>query len=278
MRIPNTYNFHSLSITRDGRYLAFSLVQEVELLTTVFSDPLSEAAPGARERFFKEPSSLVMRYDTEQNQCQVIYGGHYRITHTSLMPDDGNKLLFCHDGPWQLVQRIWTVQADTDQVQMLVPQKRYLEQVGHEFFTPSGRVGAQYSYRYRPDMEFFQRADIFVDFDGKNEERFYYPYDRPGHVSVSSDEQYGVGDAAMLTREMKDSRNYLSLIHYRKETHEAKLSLLCAHDTSGKKSAHVHPVYTPDGQHILYSSDKEGYLNIYMVAADWKKAIPMDSL
>lgn len=273
MRIPYTYNFHSLSITRDGRYLAFSLVQEVELLTTAFADPLSEAAPGARERFFKEPSSLVMRYDREKGLCEVVYGGHYRITHTSLMPDDGNRLLFCHDGPWQLVQRVWTVRADTDEVQMLIPQKRYLERVGHEFFTPSGRVGAQYSYRYRPDMEFFQNADIFVDFDGGNEERFYYPYGRPGHVSVAPDEAYGVGDAAMLTREMEDSQRFLSLIHYQKETHRAQMALLCAHDTSGKKSAHVHPVYTPDGQHILYSSDKEGYLNIYMVEADWRKAI-----
>lgn len=273
MEIPFSYNFHSLGVTNDGKYLLFSLVEEVKLITAIFSDPLSEAAPGARERFFKEPSSLIIRYDLKQNKGEVIYGGHYRITHASMKPENENEIIFCHDGPWQLVQRMWTVKADTDEVKALIPQKRYLERVGHEFFTPGGRIGAQYSYRYRSDMEFFQHADIFVDFDGKNEERFYYSYGRPGHVSVAKGEVFGVGDAAMIRRNMKDASRYLSIIYYAKEEHKAKLALLCAHDTSGKKSAHVHPVYTPDGNHIIFSSDKEGYLNIYMVEADWKKAI-----
>lgn len=272
MHIPNSYNFHSLSMTDDCRYLAFSLVEEVPLVTAVFADPLSEAAPGARERFFKQPSSLVLRYDLARRCCETVYGGHERITHASLKPDDENKLLFCNDGPWHLVQRMWTADVLTDEVRPLLEQKKYLEQIGHEFCTPSGRVGAQYSYRYRADMPFFQHADIFMDFDGRNQERFYYPYDRPGHVSVARNELHGVGDTCMLSADKKDSSRYLSLIDYHIETHRAELSLLCAHDTSGKKAAHVHPVYTPDQSHIIFSSDKDGMLNIYMAEADRVKA------
>lgn len=273
MWIPFSYNFHSLSITRDCRYIGFSVVEEVPLITAKFADPLSEAAPGARERFFKEPSSLIIRYDTETETAETIYGGHARITHASLMPEDGDRILFCHDGPWHLVQRMWTVNAATDEVKPLLPQQKYLERAGHEFFTPQGRVGAQYSYRYRPDMPFFQHADVFLDFDGGNQERFYYPYGRPGHVSVSHDELVGVGDAAFISPDRTDGGRYLSLIRYRTDSHQAEPYLLCAHDTSGKKSAHVHPVFTPDSSHIVFSSDKDGQLNIYMVEADWGHAI-----
>lgn len=273
MRIPFSYNFHSLSMTNDCRYLAFSLVEEVTLITADFADPLSEAAPGARERFFKEPSSLVIRYDLKMDTAEAVFGGHHRITHTSLKPDDGNWMLFCHDGPWHLVQRMWTLRVDTDEVRPLIKQRHNLEGVVHEFFTPQGRIGAQYSYRYKPDMPFFVFADIFVDIDGGNEERYYYPYLRPGHVSINQKETFGVGDRAMISREMKDSERYVSLIEYNKTDHRAEVALLCAHDTSGKKSAHVHPVFTPDGSHIVYSSDKEGTLNIYMVEADWSKAV-----
>ncbi|WP_313185252.1 oligogalacturonate lyase family protein [Lacrimispora sp.] len=272
MHIPNTYNFHSLSMTDDCRYVAFSLVEELPLLTAGFSAPLSEAAPGARERFFKRPGSLVLRYDRKKKSCEAIYGGHERITHVGLAPGEGDRLLFCNDGPWHLVQRMWTVDALTDEVKPLFLQQKYLEQIGHEFFTPSGRIGAQYSFRYRADMPFFQHADIFMDFDGKNQERFYYPYDRPGHISVAVNERQGIGDTCMLSENQPDSRRYLSLIHYDSQGHRAEPYLLCAHDTSGKKSAHVHPVFTPDGSHILFSSDKEGLLNIYMVEADWSKA------
>lgn len=273
MWIPYSYNFHSLSITDDGRYIAFSVVEEVTLLTSKFANPLAEAAPGARERFFKQPSSLVIRYDTQLNTAETVFGGHYRITHASLMPGNGDLMIYCHDGPWHLVQRMWTARVSTDEIKPLIVQQHNLEGVVHEFFTPSGRIGAQYSYRYKPDMPFFMFADIFVDFDGSNEERYYYPYKRPGHVSVNYNETLGVGDRAMLTPDMKDSDRYVSLIEYNKETHKAEVSLLCAHDTSGKKSAHVHPVFTPDGKHIIFSSDKEGKLNIYMAEANMEKAI-----
>lgn len=272
MWIPFSYNFHSLSMTNDCRYLAFSLVEEVPLVTACFANPLSEAAPGARERFFKEPSSLVIRYDLQTNTAETVIGGHHRITHTSLKPDDGDRMLFCHDGPWHLVQRMWTARVSTDEIAPLIVQKHNLEGVVHEFFTPKGRIGAQYSYRYKPDMPFFMFADIYVDIDGGNEERYYYPYLRPGHVSVDVTGTLGTGDRAMLSADMKDSERYLSLIQYNKADHKAEVSLLCAHDTSGKKSAHVHPVFTPDGSHIVYSSDKEGSLNIYMVEANLAKA------
>lgn len=273
MTIPHLYNFHSLSLSSDCRYLLFSLVEEVPLITPQFSDPFDGTAPGARERYFKEPSSLIIRYDLQLQKGEAVFGGHHRITHANLKPDDGNKILFCHDGPWDLVQRMWTVDASTDVVKPLIAQKRNLEQVVHEYFTPSGRIGAQYSYRYRPDIPYFVFADIFVDFDGQNEERYYYPYKRPEHVSVGIDESLGVGDSCMLTDNAPQYKKYLSLIHYNNETHKAEPSLLCCHNSSGRKYAHVHPVFTPDNQHIIYSSDCDGKLNIYMVPADLTYAL-----
>lgn len=274
MFVPITYNFHSLTITDDGRYLAFTLVEEVPLLTKQFTDPLSGSAPGSRERFFKEPSSLIIRYDTMTNQGEVVFGGHHRITHTSIKPDDGNMLVYCHDGPWHLVQRMWTVNAATDEINPLIVQQKYLERVGHEFVSPCGRVGTQYSFRYKPDMPFFLFADIYVDFDGKNQERYYYPFERPEHVNVNRHETLAVGDRAMLNVDMRDSsKQYLALIEYNKENHTASSSILCAHNSSGKKHAHVHPVFTPDDSHVIFSSDQDGSLNIYMVEANQAKTI-----
>lgn len=273
MWVPFTYNFHSLTMTDDGRFVGFSVVEEVTLMTSQFTDPLSGSAPGSRERFFKQPSSLVIRYDVEKKKGEVVTGGHDRITHTSFKPDDADYMVFCHDGPWELVQRLWTVRVSTDEVNPLVRQTKHLERVGHEFTTAKGRIGAQYSYRYRPDMKYFQNADILVDFDGKNEERFYYPYLRPEHINVNYNETIAVGDRAMLTSDMKDSNKYIALIEYDRNYHKAHTNLLCAHGTSGLKSAHSHPVFTPDGTHVVFSSDKDGCLNIYMAEADMRKTV-----
>ncbi|MGN0907595.1 MAG: oligogalacturonate lyase family protein [Bullifex sp.] len=271
--VPYSYNFHSLSITDDGRYIAFSVVEEIPLLTAGFADPLSEAAPGARERYFNEPRSLIIRYDLKKGTAECVFGGHHRITHASLKPDDGNCLLFCHDGPWHLVQRMWTMRISSDDVKPLFVQQHNLEGVVHEFFTPSGRVGAQYSFRYKSDMAFFMFADVFMDFDGSNQERYYYPYSRPGHVSVNVSGTLGCGDAGCIRKDTPHPERYLSLIRYDKENHTANPEILCEHNTSGKKSAHVHPVFTPDGKNIVFSSDCEGKLNIYMAEVDEERTI-----
>lgn len=273
MKIPYIYNFHSFSLTNDGRYLAFSVVEEVPLITASFHDPFSESAPGARERFFKEPSSLIIRYDLLNNTAETIFGGHHRITHTSFLPNDGNKLIFCHDGPWHLVQRMWTIDIIKDEVKPLFVQQKNLEGVVHEFVTPNGRIGAQYSFRYKPDMPFFQFADIYMDFDGDNQERYYYPFARPLHVSINKDETLGVGDSAAIRANTDHSERFISLINYNREKHKAELAIFCEHNTSGKKSAHVHPVFTPDGKHIVFSSDMDGKLNIYMAEIDESKTI-----
>ena len=271
--VPFSYNFHSLSISNDCRYIVFSVVEEIPLLTAEFANPFAESAPGARERYFNGPRSLIIRYDLSLDFAECIYGGHYRITHCSLKPDDGNSILFCHDGPWHLVQRMWTVNVLTDDVLPLFVQQHNLEGVVHEFFTPSGRVGAQYSFRYKSDMDFFQFADLFIDFDGRNQERYYYKFSRPGHVSINHDETMGCGDAAAMSIDMNHPERYISLINYDKESHRAELELLCEHNTSGKKSAHVHPVFTPDDNYVIYSSDADGMLNIYMAEVDRTKTI-----
>ena len=273
MHIPFSYNFHSLSITKDGRYLAFTIVEELNYLSYQFAEKNPVGNPTARESFFGEPRSFVIRYDTQLDKMHIVFGGHRRMTHVSLKPDDGNFLLYCHEGPWDLVQRMWIANVDTDEQTPLIVQQKHLERVGHEFFTPSCRVGTQYSYRYKADMPFFMHADIYVDYDGKNEERFYYPHSRPGHVSINYNDSMAVGDAAELYAGMKDSRKLLSLINYNKETHAVEQSILCRHDASGRKSAHVHPVFTPDGSHIVFTSDYEGAINVYMVAADASKAV-----
>lgn len=273
MYIPSSYNFHSLSASTDNRYIAFTVVEEIPLLTACFTDPASDATPGSRERYFNEPRSHVIRYDLATRKGEIVFGGHARLTHVSINPLDSNEMVYCHDGPWYQVQRMWVANVKGDTVSPLMVQQKGLEGVGHEFFTPTGRVGAQYSYRYRPDMPFFLFADLFIDTDGKNQERFYYPYKRTKHVSVGPNDLLGVGDVACLSPDMSDADRYLSLIHYNKEAHRADVSILCAHDSSGRKSAHVHPVFTPDGSRIVYSSDCEGQLNIYMVEADLNKAI-----
>jgi oligogalacturonide lyase len=61
------------------------------------------------------------------------------LNHVQFSPTDPNLILFCHEGPWQLVDRIWTIHADGTGLQLIHTRTMNMEIAGHEFFSPDGK-------------------------------------------------------------------------------------------------------------------------------------------
>ena len=268
----------SLTCTQNGSHLAWTIVElnEVELCTARYEGEFSGGSKGFREKFFRYPTSLILRYDTEAESGYVVTGDQRRMTHVIIHPQDANTILFCHEGPWHLVQRMWIARVATDEVNPLIETQRHLERAGHEFFTLDGRVGTQYSYRYRPDMNWLFDADIYVNPDGSGEQRYYYPYRRPVHVHANYESELAVGDTGQIREEDPTWRDYISLIKYDAAGHRAIVGRLCRHGTSWRKSSHPHPVLTPNGQHVIWGSDFGGKMNVYMAPTDWSRCVKSD--
>jgi oligogalacturonide lyase len=277
MDVPKSFIPASLTCTTDGHYLAFTMVElaEADLCTARYEPEFSGGSKGFREKFFRWPSSVIIRYDTASHVGYPVTGELRRMTHVIIHPLDSNTVLFCHEGPWHLVQRMWIAKVATDEVYPLIETQRHLESVGHEFFTADGRIGAQYSYRYRPDMGFLFHADVYVNPDGSDEQRYYYPYRRPVHVHALS-EDLAVGDTAQIRQDDPDFRRYIALIKYDSNGHRAIVGRLCTHDASWRKTSHPHPIFTPDGKHVLWGSDVGGRMNVYMASADWDACLKSD--
>ncbi|MBN2389676.1 MAG: hypothetical protein JXR84_03060 [Anaerolineae bacterium] len=277
MDVPKSFIPASLTCTADGHYLAFTMVElaEADLCTARYEPEFSGGSKGFREKFFRWPSSVIIRYDTASHTGYPVTGELRRMTHVIIHPLDGNTVLFCHEGPWHLVQRMWIAKVATDEVYPLIETQRNLERAGHEFFTIDGRIGAQYSHRYRPDMDFLFHADVYVNPDGTDERRYYYPYQRPVHIHALS-EALAVGDTAQIRQDDPDFRRYIALVKYDSDGHRATVGRLCAHDTSWHKASHPHPIFTPDGKHVLWGSDVGGRMNVYMAPVDWDACLKSD--
>jgi oligogalacturonide lyase len=268
MEIPAGFEPSDLSITNTGDFLAFAYVEQVEATTktsVIYSD--------MREKFFRGPLSVVVRFDTGKKIPHIVWGEHQWISHVNISPVDPNVILFCHEGPWHLVHRLWVALVDLDDVSPLIDQRRGLERIGHEFFTASGVIGAQYSMRDRLGEEFYRHGDLFVHADGSDERRYYYPYTRPAHIQLNYAETMGVGDRAHIRPDMKEHhRNFISLLKY--EGRRVQVGLLCRHGTSwSSQMSHPHPLFTRDDRHVIFSSDRTGKANVYMVPADWDSCI-----
>lgn len=61
------------------------------------------------------------------------------LNHVQFSPTDSSLLMFCHEGPWQMVDRIWTIHTDGTGLTLIHKRTMENEIAGHEFFSADGK-------------------------------------------------------------------------------------------------------------------------------------------
>ena len=56
------------------------------------------------------------------------------VNHLLFSPSDPTVLMYCHEGPWQKVDRIWTIHTDGTGNQLMHKRTMFMEIAGHEFW------------------------------------------------------------------------------------------------------------------------------------------------
>jgi len=62
------------------------------------------------------------------------------LNHVQFSPTDPTLLMFCHEGPWHKVDRIWTIRTDGSELRKVHTRTMEMEIWGHEFFSPDGKA------------------------------------------------------------------------------------------------------------------------------------------
>ncbi len=81
---------------------------------------------------------FTMRIDT--GEVKVVHRGRDWFNHLLFSPSDPGLLLFCHEGPWHKVDRIWTIRADGTGLRKVHTRTMEMEIFGHEFWSADGRT------------------------------------------------------------------------------------------------------------------------------------------
>jgi oligogalacturonide lyase len=61
------------------------------------------------------------------------------INHMLFSPVDPTLLMYCHEGPWQLVDRIWLIRTDGTHNTLIHKRTMFMEIAGHEFWSGDGQ-------------------------------------------------------------------------------------------------------------------------------------------
>ncbi|HLX69638.1 MAG TPA: oligogalacturonate lyase family protein [Verrucomicrobiae bacterium] len=113
------------------------------------------------------------------------------LNHLQFSPTDPNLLLFCHEGPWHKVDRIWTIRTDGSHLKLIHQRTMAMEIAGHEYFSGDGKT-VWY------DLQTPRGEDFWVaGYNVETGRRTWYHLQRDEwsvHFNVSPDNQLFCGD------------------------------------------------------------------------------------
>jgi oligogalacturonide lyase len=248
------------AVGEDGKPLTFAEAKEVRLL----------------EREQARIPMAMFTVDTKTGEQKIIHRSTDWLGHLQFSPTDPQLLMFCHEGPWHRVDRIWSMRLGSEP-QLMHRRSMNMEIAGHEFFDVDGRK-IWYDLQ-TPRGEVFWLASVTPE--GR---RAWYKVERDHwsvHFQVSPDGKFFAGDGGdeEMVAHAKDGKwlyrftpqpipdvagisapDSDKLIHPGTLRAE-RLVDMRRHDYRLEPNLH----FTPDGRHIIFRSNMHGDVHTYMV-------------
>jgi oligogalacturonide lyase len=165
-------------------------VKDLGLPMLVTSDLVDRKEPPGRLRPGGRSLAMVVT-DIKSGEAKKVHYSTEWLNHLQASPADPHRILFCHEGAWHQVDRVWTVRTDGTQLKLMHKRTMKYEIAGHEFF---GHDGKWVWYDLQtPRSKAFWLAGVNVE----TGERLRYPIAREHwsvHYNVSRDGKLFAGD------------------------------------------------------------------------------------
>lgn len=108
----------------DGRPMTYAEAKEVRL----------------NERLEAKIPMEIFTIDVKTGARKVVTASTDWLNHIQFSPTDPQQIMYCHEGPWHKVDRIWTIRADGSGKKLVHQRTMNMEIAGHEFFSPDGKT------------------------------------------------------------------------------------------------------------------------------------------
>ena len=93
------------------------------------------------------------------------------LNHLQFSPKDPTLLMYCHEGSWQMVDRIWTIRTDGTQNQLIHRRTMENEIAGHEWWGADGET-----LFYQLHFPRGGRVSFIASYNVKTEDRVWLQY------------------------------------------------------------------------------------------------------
>ena len=220
--------------------------------------PPTESSLEARWRA-RRPMALYT-LNVTSGELRIIHKATDWLNHVQMSPTDPGLIMFCHEGPWHLVDRIWTIRTDSSALKLMHKRTMDMEIAGHEFF---GHDGHTIWYDLQtPKYKEFWLAGVRLGSGAA----IRYPIARHEwsvHFNVSPDGKLFAGDGGG-PRSVAAPGNGQWIYLFRPTDGKLvaeRLVDLSKHDYQLEPNV----TFTPDGNRIVFRSNMHGTTHVYAV-------------
>jgi oligogalacturonide lyase len=134
-----------LAVNADETLLAGSMIEGGQRFVSATSRPAGADSYPGKEKMMEErlASKLPMALyiiNIKSGEVKPFYHSTDWLNHVQFSPSDPGLLMFCHEGPWHKVDRIWTIRTDGSGLTKIHTRTMEMEIAGHEFFSADGKT------------------------------------------------------------------------------------------------------------------------------------------
>ena len=92
------------------------------------------------DRWASRLPMAMFTLNIETGETRIIHRANDWLNHLLFSPKDPGLLMFCHEGPWHKVDRIWLIRTDGSGLKKIHSRTMAMEIWGHEFWSADGKT------------------------------------------------------------------------------------------------------------------------------------------
>lgn len=205
-----------------------------------------------------ERSLITINVSTKE--FNNIYSENAWLNHIQFSPTDPDLLMYCHEGPWHKVDRIWNIDIKTKKNELIHKRTVDREIAGHEFFSPDGKT-IWFDLQIPRSVTFYLAGKHL---DTGEETRYALKRDEWSiHFNISPDQKTFAGDGGD-EGQVARAKDGMWLYHFTPKGDSLvskKLVNMKNHNYDLEPNVH----FSPNGKQIIFRANFEGSTQIYAV-------------
>ena len=208
----------------------------------------------------KVPHTLFT-VDLRTGEFRKIHQENTWLGHVQFSPTDPHLLMFCHEGPWHLVDRIWNIDVRTGETRLIHRRTVEREIAGHEFWSVDGRT-IWYDLQIPRGVTFYLAG---ADVRTGQQTRYQMTRDEWSiHFNQSPDGTLFAGDGGDSTQVAR-ATNGRWLYLFRPQGDRLVSERLVDMSRHGYRQLEPDVHFSPDGRWVVFRANFEGENQVYAV-------------